>query len=93
MTMCMIRVELHGASWADYTNLAAYLKNYGIVDVIEGSDRQRYKLPPAEYHYDGPKTLEQVYADTVTCTTMVGRTHAIVASEITRCKWVGLQYA
>lgn len=93
MTTCTIRVELHDANWVDYTNLATYLSNNGITDVIVADDGQRYKMSPGHYNYNGWKTFDQVYNDAVACAIMVGKRYAVTASLTTATKWVGLPFA
>lgn len=91
MTMCTIRVEMHDASWADYTNLATYLSNMGITDIIVADNGQRYKMSPGHYIYDGWKTFDQIYNDAVSCANMVGKRFAVTASLASANKWEGLQ--
>lgn len=90
MSMCTIRVELHDASWVDYTNLSTYLRNNGITDIIVTDTGKRYKMSPGHYTYNGPKTFDQVYDDAVSCAARVGKRYAVTASHVTANKWVGL---
>lgn len=90
MTMCTIRVELHDASWFDYSNLATNLKNCGITDVITANDGERFKMSPGHYNYDGWKSFDQVYNDTVACAMMVGKRHAVTVSHVSENRWIGL---
>lgn len=93
MNMYSIRVELHGATWTDYTNLAAYLSNRGIVDVITGNDGLTRKMSPGEYNYDGPRAFDEVYDAAKWCADLTGKPYAVTMSEVTRWKWIGLKSA
>jgi hypothetical protein len=91
--MFSIRVELHNATWSDYIKLAEGLRAYGIVDTVLGNDGIRYKLPPAEYHYDGNRALAQVQESARMAGASTGRQHAVVSHEVSRMLWAGLQRA
>ena len=60
MTACVIRVVLHDATWDEYTKLYEKLAALGIYDVITASNGAVYKMPPAEYYFDGNKTKAEV---------------------------------
>ena len=90
MTMCTIRIELHDASWQDYINLATYLSQKGITDVIRAYDGSRYKMSGGHYNYLGQKTFDQVYEDAVWCATMVGKRYGLMVSDVSANKWTGL---
>ena len=49
MASFMTRVELHGATYQDYTNLHAYMAQEGFTNTIRSSDGALYQLPPAEH--------------------------------------------
>jgi hypothetical protein len=88
--MCTIRVELHGATRAEYDNLAQDLSRNGIIDVITSDSGKLYKLSPGEYNYHGPATLDQVWSAAHNCAAFVGKPYAVTAAEVSRWKWIGL---
>lgn len=90
MAIFTIRVELHDATWTDYSNLATRLAQQGITDIIQADNGTRYKLPPAEYSYVGNVTLEQIYGTVNRVTSTLGKRFAILANEVSSCKWTGL---
>jgi hypothetical protein len=89
MSMFTVRVELHSATWQDYTNLAKDLAVKGITDVITADDGKRYKMPPAEYNYVGNESIDAVYNAAVASAVGTGRNHAVLVSEAVRRKWMG----
>ncbi len=91
MTDCTVRVELHNASWQNYIDLANDLARSGIVDEITASDGATYKLPPAEYNYEGTATADAVLNTAREAANRTGKTNAVLVSESTRRTWIGLE--
>jgi hypothetical protein len=91
MSMFTIRVELHDATWDDYTKLHAQLAARGITDVVVSDEGVRYKMSPAEYNYVGDRTIEQVQEQAEAAARAVGKRYAIFTSEAVRRRWTGLQ--
>jgi hypothetical protein len=89
----MIRVELHGASYAHYEKLHAALAAKRVTNVIAGSTGAKYKLPPAEYVYTGTETIEQVRDAVYRVAAQVLANPAVVVTERGACAWQGLQAA
>jgi hypothetical protein len=54
------RVELHGASGSDYTELHHNMQEAGFYRAIVGDDGQKYGMPTAEYDSEMNLTVEQV---------------------------------
>lgn len=90
MKSFIIRVELHSATSKHYDELAKNLAAIGIVDTIRGNDGRRYKLPPAEYNYEGAVTLQQVYNSVTGVASKVIANYAVLVTESNGCKWAGL---
>jgi hypothetical protein len=90
MAKFTIRVELHNATWQNYADLAKNLAARGIVDVIRADDGTWYKMPPAEYNYEGNATRDQVLETTKTCTAAVVRSFAVMVTEANGRAWHGL---
>ena len=93
MSLFTIRVELHDASWSDYNALAKQLAQQGVVDVIRGDDGRTYKLPPAEYNYEGNATAEQVRDAVRRVANVTGRQNAVFVSDAICRSWAGLEFA
>jgi hypothetical protein len=93
MALFQIRIELFSADWSDYVQLAKCLAAKGIVDTIVGSNGTRYKLPPAEYHYDGNATAQQVVDAAKACAATVVNKYAVVVGQCTEMLWFGLDTA
>ena len=89
----IIRVELHGASYAQYEKLHAVLATKGVTNFIIGTDRVRYRLPPAEYSYQGNENPAQVLAAVTELAATVLPNPAVVVTEWKACTWRGLQAA
>lgn len=90
MTSFIIRVELHNATSKHYDDLAKNLAAIGVVDTIRGNDGRRFKLPPAEYHYEGAVTLQQVYNSVTSVASRVLSNNAVLVTESNGCMWTGL---
>ena len=82
-----IRVELHDATWSDYTNLAARLAQHGISDVVTSDAGHRYEMPPAEYNYDGALQLRDVYAKVDAVAKASGRRYHLLVTESAGRLW------
>jgi hypothetical protein len=90
MSRFTIRVELHAATWQNYVDLARRLATHGIVDVIESNDGKRYKLPPAEYNYEGAATRDQILEVTRSCAASVVNSYGVLVTEAVGRAWQGL---
>lgn len=91
MNTYTIRVELHDASWDDYITLAAKLAHQGVVDVIKSDDGNWYKMPPAEYNYEGSADIHQVRTVVATIAAQVVVRYAVFVTESKRRAWQGLE--
>ena len=89
----MIRVELHGASRAQYSPLHSLLALHGITDVIVADTGVRYRLPPGEYCYNGNATKQQVLTSAKQCAAQIVPAFAVVVTESNGVMWEGLQAA
>lgn len=93
MTKYTIRVELHDASAADYKELAKQLAARGITDIIKNGDGERYKLPPAEYNYEGTATRAAVMDMAKAAAQGVVKSFAVLVTESNGRTWHGLERA
>ncbi len=92
MARYTIRIELHDASWDDYEEMYMHLTAQGITDII-ASDDGRYKMPPAEYNYDGSATRAQVLEMAKASAGKVARSYAVLITESNGRTWHGLPKA
>lgn len=86
-----VRVELHRATWDDYVALYEQLAAYGITDTITSDDGIAYRMPPAEYNYEGSATRDQVLETTKACAASVVRSYAVLVTEAVARSWHGLE--
>jgi hypothetical protein len=93
MLRSISRVELHGASYQQYETLHGIMEGRGFSRLIRGDDGVWYKLPPAEYHFAGEATPEQVRAAACDSAARVVSSYAVLVTDYTRCAWQGLQKA
>ena len=91
MNTFTIRVVLHEGTWQDYFALEEDLAKKGIVDVIAGSDGNAYKMPPAEYNYIGPETIEQVREMARASAAKIGKFKQVFVTQASQQAWVGLE--
>ena len=85
------RVELHGASYADYETLHAAMGLEGFSRIIQGSDGVWYHLPTAEYVINANLTGAQVLANAQRAAGTTGKAYSILVSHVTAWNWIGLQ--
>lgn len=90
MAYFTIRVELHGASAADYTLLHEQMGAMGFTDIIVGDNGIRYKMSPGEYNFEGTATIQQVIAAAETAASRTNRKWAVFVSEAVKRMWEGL---
>ena len=86
-----IRVELHKGTWDDYVELHKHLAVHGIVDTITSDEGVRYKLPPAEYNYEGNNDIGRVVEICKQSAAKVVQSYAVLVTEANRRSWYGLQ--
>lgn len=91
MAQFTIRVELHGAEWDDYVQLASALAQRNITDVIANGEGVEYKMPPAEYQCQGDLTAAEVRDICVEAAKTTGKAHAILVTKSAGRAWVGLE--
>jgi len=90
MAKFLVRVELHGASWADYETLHAQMEYRGFSREITGGNGRIYQLPTAEYVIHTDSELEAVRSLAVNAAQTTGREFGVIAAEYSRSAWVGL---
>lgn len=61
MSSFTTRIELHKATDDDYEILHAAMAKAGFLRTIKDSEGKTYKLPTAEYNYEGEITRSQVF--------------------------------
>ena len=93
MARFTIRVELHNATWQNYVDLAKHMATNGMVDIIQADNGARYKMPPAEYSYDGPATRDQVLQTAKACAARVVSSSGVLVTESAGRSWDGLKAA
>lgn len=94
MTDFTTRVVLYGEpTWAHYTRLAAAMAAEGFTDLIVGSDRVRYKMPPAEYTISSPLSLSQIHAKAKSAAASVWNDNAVFVTQSAGEWFSGLRIA
>jgi len=91
MARFTIRIELIDATWDQYTQMYALLEREGIVDVIADKNGTRYRLPPAEYNYDGEATKAQVLEKAKSCASKVVREYRVLITASNGRTWHNLE--
>lgn len=90
MTDYVIRVEMHGATYADYERLHALLAAKSVTNFIYSDDRVRYRLPTAMYTYTGPETPQHVRDSVAQITASVRPNPAVFVTVRGASTWQGL---
>lgn len=87
----IVRVELHNASSADYTNLHTAMSRAGFSRYIRGSNGITYPLPTAEYIVTSELTVEQVRDIAYRTASSVSASPGVIAARYTDAAWQGLR--
>jgi hypothetical protein len=87
MAMFITRIELHSTSEADYTRLHSEMANRGFSRSIQGADANWYRLPAAEYWYEGNATTESIFKLAESAADMTGSNSWIVVSATSGCRF------
>jgi hypothetical protein len=90
MASFMTRVELHGATYQDYTNLHTYMAQEGFTNTIRSSDGILYQLPPAEYELIANCSAVQARDKASKAATRTLKAFAVLIIEYSSAAWVGL---
>jgi len=90
MAKFTIRIELHDATWDDYMEMYKHLEAQGITDIITSGDGTRYRMPPAEYNYEGTATRADVLALAKKSASKVVKSYAVLVTESSGRSWEGL---
>jgi cysteine sulfinate desulfinase/cysteine desulfurase-like protein len=93
MSDYLIRVEMHGATYADYERLHALLAAKNVTNFILSDQQVRYRLPTAMYTYTGTETAEQVRTAVAQIAASVRANPAVVVTVRGVTTWQGLQAA
>jgi hypothetical protein len=93
MARFTVRIELVNASWDQYKQMYAHLERHGIVDIITSDQGARYRLPPAEYNYDGNASRDQVLEMAKSSAAKVVRDYRVLVTESAGRTWHNLEKA
>ena len=93
MSLFITRVELHGATERDYTNLHVAMSREGFSHVIVADNSSRYILPTAEYNMVSYGTSSDVLAAAQRAANSTGISSSILVTESTRTVWSNLPQA
>ena len=88
-----VRVELDEATYQDYTTLNASMEKAGFSRFITDPAGQVYRLPLAEYDYDGDRAAADVVALARAAAVAAGWRSAILVTEARERAWEGLRPA
>ena len=86
-----IRVELHDADEEDYEILHGAMEEGGFTHTIEAKDGTTYKLPSAEYNFEGEIEIGEVREKAKSAAATTKRKYAILVSQVTSRLWFGLE--
>jgi hypothetical protein len=92
MALFTVRVVLHdNASWEDYDALHQRLARVGVVDVIRSDDGVWYRLPPAEYNYQGDISANDLRTAVAEIARTVRSSYAVLVTHAYARYWQGLE--
>jgi hypothetical protein len=93
MALFTTRVELHGANWDDYTKLHSHMKAQDFALTVTSDQGSTYRLPPAEYTYQGTVSRDDVLNKAKAAAGAVKTSFAVVVTEAVGVTWFGLPIA
>ena len=87
------RVELHGVQHDSdkYTRLHERMAARGFSRRIKANDGRVFELPPAEYHWDGTATNDQIRDLAKAAAAEVVTSYAVLVTKSAGCVWSGLK--
>lgn len=91
MAKFTVRVELRDADREEYEILYEQMELRGFVDTITDSDGKIYKLPDAEYSYEGNVTREDVLAKAKAAAGMTGTEYSVLVTQSAGRIWFNLR--
>lgn len=91
MARFTIRIELVNATWDQYKQMYAHLERQGIVDIISSDKGTTYRMPPAEYNYDGSATRDQVLEMAKSSASKVVPDYRVLVTESAGRTWHNLE--
>lgn len=86
-----IRIVLSNATWDEYDEMYQHLAAAGITDEITSDNGTTYRMPPAEYRYQGNATRAQVLELAKSAAAKVVRKYALLVTESKGRTWLGLE--
>ncbi len=78
MAQFLTRVELHKSVETDYDTLHSAMTKQGFAKTITGESGTIYKLPTAEYLFDGDTTKEAVFEKANSAAKSTGKSYWII---------------
>lgn len=87
MSQFLTRIELHSATAEDYEKLAKAMLSRNFKKFILSADGQSYRLPAAEYLYEGEITLTAVRDLARDAATSTGRESWVLTVESKGAAW------
>lgn len=87
------RVELHNATYSDYTNLHAAMERRRFRRLIQSDDGRIFQLPTAEYDSQGNISATEVLNLAIAAANETGKTSSILVSEAISRQWYNLPLA
>lgn len=87
------RVELHGATGADYADLHSKMEAQGFSRLIKSDQGTTYHLPTAEYDYVGNVTRAQVLDKAKAAASKVKQNYSVLVTESNGRVWHNLPVA
>lgn len=91
MASFTIRIELNNATWDNYEELYRHFAAVGITDDISSDSGVTYRMPPAEYNYQGSVTGAQVLALAKAAAAKVVLKYSVLVTESAARTWHGLE--
>jgi len=88
-----VRVELAGASEAEYARLHAAMDLRGFDRVVRAADGMVYLLPPAEYRFEGNSEINIITNSAKAAAASTGREFGVFVTESLQTMWYGLSRA
>jgi hypothetical protein len=85
------RVELHDATEENYQTFHAEMEELGFTRTITAHDGTTYRLPSAEYNYEGEIPIDTVLDKAKYAADTTDLKYEILVSEAPKRRWHGLE--
>ena len=85
------RILLENGTESDYEQLHTAMERAGFSRFIKSDDGRKFRMPWAEYNFDGSASLDQVLETANLAATSTGNQFSVLVTEAVARQWLNLR--